>query len=111
MHQQTQNDDNRKPWKPSVLSIYTRDIAELPEVYPYEMTQNIPSESVEPVDKFIESMLAYERFHPSQASEWLLDDMDMFLESGEYSMGQQHYIDIDEIVRSVDDLMEGWYEL
>ena len=42
MHQQTQNEDNRKPWKPSVLSIWTRDIAEIPEVYPYEMTQNIP---------------------------------------------------------------------
>ena len=78
MHQQTQNEDNRKPWKPSVLSIWTRDIAEIPEVYPYELTQNIPSESVESVDKYIESMLAYERFHPSEASEWLLDYEEMF---------------------------------
>ncbi|AUR93403.1 hypothetical protein NVP1187O_090 [Vibrio phage 1.187.O._10N.286.49.F1] len=108
MHQQTQNEDNRKPWKPSVLSIWTRDIAELPEVYPYELTQNIPSESVESVDKFIESMLAYERFHPSRASEWLLDDTELFEDQGLYSNGLSEYIDIDKILDKLDKHMEGW---
>ncbi|AGN51685.1 hypothetical protein VPLG_00246 [Vibrio phage eugene 12A10] len=108
MHQQTQNEDNRKPWKPSVLSIWTRDIAELPEVYPYELTQNIPSESVEPVDKFIESMLAYERFHPSHASEWLISEEDLFMEQGLYSNGLSEYIDIDKLVDDLDNRMEDW---
>ncbi|CAM0063688.1 hypothetical protein VPHK406_0226 [Vibrio phage K406] len=108
MHQQTQNEDNRKPWKPSVLSIWTRDIAEIPEVYPYELTQNIPSKSVEPVDKYIESMLAYERFHPSQASEWLLDDMELFEDQGLYSNGISEEVDIDKLLEDLDNRMEGW---
>ena len=108
MHQQTQNEDNRKPWKPSVLSIWTRDIAEIPEVYPYEMTQNIPSESVTPVDKFITQMLAYERFHPSQASEWLLEDMELFEDQGLYSNGLSEYIDIDKLLEDLDNRMEDW---
>ena len=87
MHQQTQNEDNLKPWKPSVLSIYTRDIAELPEVYPYEMVQNVPKESVLPVDEFIDQMLTYTRFHPSEASEWLLEDIELFEAQGLYNKG------------------------
>ncbi|CAL9981034.1 hypothetical protein VPHF99_0255 [Vibrio phage F99] len=108
MHQQTQNEDNRKPWKPSVLAIWTRDIAELPEVYPYELTQNIPSESVTPVDKFITQMLAYERPCPSRASEWLLDDMELFEDQGLYSNGLSEYVAIDKLLEDLDNLMEDW---
>ncbi|AUR91647.1 hypothetical protein NVP1161O_205 [Vibrio phage 1.161.O._10N.261.48.C5] len=108
MHQQTQNEDNRKPWKPSVLSIWTRDIAELPEVYPYEMTQNVPRESVLPVDKYIKSMLAYERFHPSEASEWLLEDIELFEAQGLYNKGVGEYVDIDKLVEELSKYLEGW---
>ena len=108
MHQQTQNEDNRKPWKPSVLSIWTRDIAELPEVYPYELTQNIPSESVTPVDKFITQMLAYERPYPSRASEWLISEEEMFDDQGLYSNGISEEVDIDKLLEDLDNRMEDW---
>ena len=109
MHQQTQNEDNRKPWKPGVLSIWTRDIAEIPGVYPYVLTQNIPSKAAEPVDKFITQMLAYERpYHPSQASEWLISDEDLFYEGGIYNCCFDSYVDMDKIVEYIDKKLEEW---
>lgn len=107
MHQQNQNSDNMKPYKPSVLSLFTRDLCELPEVYPYDMTQNVPEQSVEPVDEFIDAMLSYSRFHPSEASEWLLDSEEMLHDCGIYNCGLGGYVDLDQIVEGIDNLMEG----
>lgn len=107
MHQQNQNSDNMKPYKPSVLSLFTRDLCELPEVYPYDMVQNVPEQAVEPVDTFISAMLSYSRFHPSEASQWLIEDGEMFQECGLYSCGVGEYVDLDQIVEDIDNLMEG----
>lgn len=109
MHQQNQNSDNMKPYKPSVLSLFTRDLCELPEVYPYEMAQNVPEQAVESVDEFIDAMLSYSRFHPSEASEWLLDDEELFLDQGMYNGGMCYdQLDLDKIVEDIDKLMEGF---
>jgi len=108
MHQQNQNEDNLKPYKPSVLSLFTRDLCELPEVYPYDMAQNVPEQAVEPVDTFINTMLSYSRFHPSVASEWLISDEEMFWDQGLYSQGIGDYVDLDQIVDDIDRLMEGF---
>lgn len=106
MHQQNQNSDNMKPYKPSVLSLFTRDLCELPEVYPYDMSQNVPEQAVQPVDTFINTMLSYSRFHPSVASEWLLEDEEMFHGCGMYSQGIGEYVDLDQIVEDIDGIME-----
>jgi len=108
MHQYNQNDDNRTPHKPSVLSVWARDTLELPEICGESIIQNLPETSVEPVDVFIDQMLTYTRFHPSQASEWLLEDGIMFAEAGIYSEDTFGYVDIDDIVRLVDETMERW---
>ena len=53
-------------------------------------------------------MLAYERFHPSEASEWLLDYEEMFEDQGLYSSGISEEVDIDKLLEDLDNLMEGW---
>lgn len=106
MHQQTQNEDNLTPYKPSVLHLFTRDLFEAGNVYKNPV-RNVPESSVEPVDTFIASMLAYERFHPSEASEWLLEDSELFYEAGMYNCGVGEYVDIDEMVCHVEDILEG----
>ncbi len=75
---------------------------------PYDMAQNVPEQAVEPVDEFISTMLSYSRFHPSLASEWLLEDQEMFYECGVYSQGIGEYVDLDQIVEDIDRLMEGF---